>query len=1367
MSMATDPEYRWHQEWLGFLQPEGLVVSPPALCAAQAHVNRNIAPTQQVLIDLVRREKVSAGSDRRRAEQAVIPNVCDFCVKFLGWQESDLVGASGQTPIPESLHVGLSEYGETLKPDYAVPDSDNQSNWLLLIKTAETGTDFDAAEKRDGHQWHASAQARFERLLRETEVPVGLLCNGTHIRLVYAPRGESSGYLTFPVQAMCEVAGRPIVAALHMLLSADRLFTVPAAQRLPAILRESRKYQNEVSTTLAEQVLAALNELLRGFQAANEAAQGDLLKEARQKDPNHIYGGLLGSLMRMVFILYAEDRGLLPLDPVFVNNYSVAGLFQRLREDNARFPDTMDQRYGAWAQLLTLFRLIFDGAAHGSIRLPARHGKLFDPDTYPFLEGRQYRSRRQLEDILKPPRVSDGVIYRILSNLLLLDGERLSYRTLDVEQIGSVYEVMMGYELEVASGPSVGLRPDNVVVNLEGVLNAEGDNRAKLIREIAGCEITGQALEQLKAAKSTDDLLPALGKKISGHSTYVVPKGGMFLQPTDERRRSGSDYTPRSLTEPIVRKTLDPIVKRLGEHPGPQQILDLKICDPAMGSGAFLVEACRFLGDRLVEAWNYYKELPTIPPDEDPSLHARRLVAQRCLYGVDVNRFAVDLAKLSLWLATLAKEHPFTFLDHALCHGDSLVGFDRLQIGQFHWDKSRPHDRVFGQEHLEKTIERVMAYRREILEMAQDTVASTLVKQQKLDLSDQALQNIRRAGDLLVAAFFNASKDKERARLRADYRDLSLSGSRGSLADLQKETAVVDELRSGKMPIVPFHWEIEFPEVFVRANPGFDAFVGNPPFGGKNTVINSHREGYLPYLQTVHQQSHGNADFVCHFFRRSFELVRKDGTFGLIATNTIAQGDTRETGLRWICTHGGAIYAARKRVKWPGSAAVVVSVVHVTKGCPVAPFDLDGRKVPLITAFLFHAGGNESPAVLHANASVSFQGSILLGMGFTFDDTDTKGVASPIQLMRELISKDGRNADQILPYIGGEEVNDHPTCAHHRFAITFADWPLRRANLGESWCLANDKKRAAWIRVGIMPEDYPDPVAADYPDLLQIVEARVASVRQTDNRELYRRYWWQYAEKRPGLYTAIKGMERVLALSRVGQQCAFAFLPTKMIYADSLIIFAFDTFRALGILQSRVHEIWARFFSSSMKDDLRYTPTDCFETFPLPSEFKHLSDLDRIGRDYHEFRAGLMVQNNEGLTKTYNRFHDPNERAQEIQELRDLHAAMDRIVLDSYGWTDIHPSCAFLLDYDDEEHVEENGQRLRKKPWRYRWPDEVRDEVLARLLELNRQRALEQGIAAEPAPTTTGTRPPRRRARRDPPTNQEPLMPGLMGEEKQ
>ena len=141
-----------------------------------------------------------------------------------------------------------------------------------------------------------------------------------------------------------------------------------------------------------------------------------------------------------------------------------------------------------------------------------------------------------------------------------------------------------------------------------------------------------------------------------------------------------------------------------------------------------------------------------------------------------------------------------------------------------------------------------------------------------------------------------------------------------------------------------------------------------------------------------------------------------------------------------------------------------------------------------------------------------------------------------------------------------------------------------------------------------------------------------------------------------------------------------------------------------------------------MKDDPRYNVEDCFRTFPFPEAFESSCGLEASGKACYEFRAGLMVRSNEGLTKTYNRFHDPDEADPEIQKLRDLHGAMDGAMLHAYGWTDIPTECKFLLDYEIDE--EEWGDR--KKPWRYRWPDEVRDEVLARLLELNAARAKEE-----------------------------------------
>ena len=155
-----------------------------------------------------------------------------------------------------------------------------------------------------------------------------------------------------------------------------------------------------------------------------------------------------------------------------------------------------------------------------------------------------------------------------------------------------------------------------------------------------------------------------------------------------------------------------------------------------------------------------------------------------------------------------------------------------------------------------------------------------------------------------------------------------------------------------------------------------------------------------------------------------------------------------------------------------------------------------------------------------------------------------------------------------------------------------------------------------------------------------------------------------------------------------------------------------------------------------------------------PTASKTDAKLEAVGKEYYEFRAALMLKNNEGLTKTYNRFHDPNETSAEIKKLRELHAAMDRAVLNAYGWTDLQPACEFLLDSEEEED-EDAGERPsgrgRKKPWRYRWPDEFRDTVLARLLELNKQRAEREKLAGE-ATEAKGMKPRRESRRRKPET---------------
>ena len=194
---------------------------------------------------------------------------------------------------------------------------------------------------------------------------------------------------------------------------------------------------------------------------------------------------------------------------------------------------------------------------------------------------------------------------------------------------------------------------------------------------------------------------------------------------------------------------------------------------------------------------------------------------------------------------------------------------------------------------------------------------------------------------------------------------------------------------------------------------------------------------------------------------------------------------------------------------------------------------------------------------------------------------------------------------------------------------------------------------------GEVPRDYTDPVAADWPHLLRIVEERVKPERMKVNRKIRRDRWWQYGDRQPALYAAIVGLERVLAISRLGQQGAFAFLSGRAVFADRLVVFPFDRYSHFCVLQSRPHDLWARFFGSTMKDDLLYTPSDCFGTFPFPDGWETESALEGVGNEYYEFRASLMVRNDEGLTKTYNRFHDPYENDPQIATLRELHAAMD------------------------------------------------------------------------------------------------------------
>lgn len=1314
----SDLERRFHETWLGMVQPvDGLVVSIPVLVDAQC-MERQTPEGQRKLLELCPATREGdAGPEGFR-----ILDLQRFFAELLGFVP-ELFQRRDELPVELSLYVpegrqtlaptlALKKQGELKKPDgaEATPASIAGAGYELLVWELPPGLELDKPETVTG-SWDYPPDAKFDRLLRHCRVPIGLLVNGDAVRLVYAPHGESSGSITFRLDDMASVGGRPILDAFVMLLSANRFFGVAEGRSLPALLAESRKRQANVTNELADQVFEALQILLRGFESAAERDGRDLLDDALARDRDHLYKGLLTVLLRLVFVLYAEDRGLLPTDKTFyTKHFSLLALFEELQADHGAYPDSMSRRFGAWGRLIALFRAVYLGFSHGELQMPSRRGSLFNPHEYPFLEGWGPAGSApitQAEDraSVRLPTVDDETVFRVLERLLVFEGQRLSYRALDVEQIGSVYEALMGYHVLRVPAPAVCTKPDRIWVTAEEALEVPATRRAKWLKETLG-------LSSAQSEKLKTELDAASGNNAKALALEALAKfaaGGkkadpalsraraeqLVLQPGTERRRTSSHYTPRSLSEPIVRRTLEPLLAVMGDAPASERILNLKVCDPAMGSGAFLVEACRFLADHVLAAWTREAKVEAIAAAHgDPLLHARRIVAQRCLYGVDKNDAAVELAKLSLWLVTLAKNLPFTFLDHSLRHGDSLVGLDFDQIRAFHWkrpEKEPPKQlELFGRE-IAVALDEAIGLRQTIGELG-DTPAEDKEKARLFWDAQDALFKVRLIADLVVGAFFAHEKDKDREAERVRRENLVRAWLLSGDSPSEELLAMQREIRD-RLPV--FHWMVEYPEVFYAERPDpldenqanraayMDAFVGNPPFAGKNAITVTNGPGYIDWLMAGHPDVVGkpNTDLSAYFFRASSRLLGTHGTVGLVATNTIAQGDSRLVSLKKLVENGATIYAARSSMPWPGDASVAVSVVHLAFGnarLPVShrPLLLNDRTVDSIDSRLLPGRERQEPQGLIVNNNLAFLGGKLVGVGLAVD----------LEKHAELVGADPRNTLVLRPYLGGEELNRNPRSAFDRYVIDFTT-----KTLDEAW---------------------------EWPLLMRIIEEKVLPTRMKDNRGTYKTYWWRPGESGGALYAALSGSSDCLVCSSVTKHLTFSLQPTSIFFSQTLYVFALSRLGAFAIVQSRIHEPWARLLSSSLEDRLRYSASDCFETFPFPRPDPRIiiPALEDIGQRLYDFRAKYMVDENVGLTITYNRLKDPAWDDPRILELRRLHEEMDRQVLEAYAegdpegrWLEIEVPPFCPLTDDDKKKLER-----------------FEDAVIDRLFVLNAKRAEEE-----------------------------------------
>jgi hypothetical protein len=417
--------------------------------------------------------------------------------------------------------------------------------------------------------------------------------------------------------------------------------------------------------------------------------------------------------------------------------------------------------------------------------------------------------------------------------------------------------------------------------------------------------------------------------------------------------------------------------------------------------------------------------------------------------------------------------------------------------------------------------------------------------------------------------------------------------------------------------------------------------------------------------------------------------------FGLIATKTISQGDTRASGLSAILTLGGVIFRAIRRLKWPGEAAVTVAVVHIKKGFIANP-QLDDRIVRRISAYLVEGDLDGSLEALSANKGNAFKGSELGGDAFLCDDSAARlGNAHSMEEIRNAIDLNPSSSKRVIPYLGGEDLNTSPTQTPRRSVIWLGDLSLTEAE-------------------------------SKYPELTDLVRKRTPTRKLTAS-------WWRWRRETPELYRRLRSMKRVIVRSLTSAHFpTFSVVESGMVFEQTLIVFLYEAHSVFSTLCSTVHEIWVGFLGATLEDRGRYSISDSFEPFPFPFGFEKSPALEVAGQIYNDHRAALMIARNEGLTKIYNHFHDRNEDAEDIKRLRELHANMDRAVLEAYGWHDLAERAApiFLDEATEDDHIYQD---------RLFWPSDFRDEVLARLLALNAELHAEE-VRLGIAPGMKGTK---------------------------
>jgi hypothetical protein len=1312
-----------HHDWLSLIEISGPFLAVPVL--------KDAFPQGLEELDGTKRKRLrQAYEEWREALELEDPQLAELHVAWIDevlsrGLELDEDGKGDVLKRADwciaNLHTNLPEHGVTLLPALAVVDEQRANKPLLLIQTYAQDVDLDTSLKQDS--WAATPADRMVQLCRSLGCRLGLVTNGERWMLVDAPVGAVTTFASWYARIWSQ---EPITLQAFVHLLGIRRFFVDETEQLPALFDRSLKFQDEVTDALGEQVRRAVEVLIQTLDKADQDRNRELLHDVKEPE---LYEAALTVMMRLVFLLSAEERGLLLMgDERYEANYALSTLRMQLRKESE---EILERRWDAWSRLLAIFRAVFGGIEHENLRLPALGGSLFDPDRFPFLEGRA-KSSNWRSDAAKPLPIDNRTVLLLLEAIQQFQGRTLSYRALDVEQIGYVYEGLLERTVK---------RTDEITLELDATKSAktpwiklaeldsarlDGAARlAELLQERSGSSASRVRNDLAKAVDDTlaDRLLTAcqgdtkLRDRVKPYAhllrpdpwgyPLVYPAGAFIVTSGSDRRETGTHYTPKSLTEAIVTETLTPVAY-VGPAEGapreqwalksPAELLNLKICDPAMGSGAFLVQVCRWLSERLVEAWSQVeasgkdvsvdgealgaesaKEL--LPRDSEARIViARRLIAERCLYGVDLNPLAVELAKLSIWLVTLAKGRPFGFLDHNLRSGDSLLGIHRLdQLTELSMmPTGKGQQRLFGQS-IEHTVQEAIKLRQQLRMMPirdiHDVEAMARVDanaRKHLHISEQI-------ADAFIGEIFNSSGRRALDSIAIEAGQ-AIDGNQDAFAAIKRRAliALSIDIPLGRAARHPFHWPLEFPEVFIASNPGFDAFVGNPPYrGGSRMTIDSgvHYRDFV--VRDLTDNFVGRVDLCVYFLRQVARLSNRKAYFGLVLTNSVAQGHNRDAGLAALAHQGKSIFRAVRDLTWPGSANVVVSLVWMTRNTWRGKKYLNGKTVQHITTSLQEELEHDiyeskwEPRPLKDNKKLCFRGVEIRGDGFILSKEEAAKIQNDQPNCREVIR----------PFLTGTELNSFWPKSQETFVIAFGE--------------------------------RSDEEAKIYTACWDIVVEKVKSSRDAITKQIHEECFWKFWDKRAKQFEEISNNTHYLVKARDSTEWAFAYVSKECVVSSKIIIFKDISLWRFACLQSGVHRVWCENGASTIGRAITYNPTLGLEFFPFPAT---PDGLEKIATEYLESRVSSMSALGVGMNDLYRLTHSPLASNFEVDTFRQKIVDLDKAVVAVYGWEN--------LDLDHGFH--EVPCLPEKDRVRFTISEIARVEVLRRLSELNRQRYEEE-----------------------------------------